>query len=48
MANEDDMMEIVTLAALAAGIALVWTLGYLKGRWDAGKSIGRRYHITPR
>jgi hypothetical protein len=38
----------ITFGGALLGLVAVWTLGYLKGRWDAGKSIGRRYHVTPR
>lgn len=38
----------IFLLALIAGLAAIWICGYLKGRWDAGRSIGSRYHLTPR
>lgn len=43
-----NLEAAVTIAGLLLGIGIVWTLGYVKGRYDAGRSIGSRYHVTPR
>jgi hypothetical protein len=40
--------HIITLVLLVSGLGAVWVGGYLKGRWDAGVSIGKRYNVTPR
>ncbi len=42
------MEQAITVAGLLLGIGAIWTLGYIKGRWDAAASIGRRYHVTPK
>lgn len=39
--------NIITIVGLLFGVGIMWTLGYLKGRWDAAVSIGKRYNITP-
>lgn len=42
------MENLITIAAFIVGIVIIWTLGYLKGRHDAGVSIGKRYNVTPK
>ena len=47
--GEPNVIETaLTIAGLLLGIGVIWTLGYLKGRWDASVSIGRRYTVTPK
>jgi hypothetical protein len=40
--------NIITLVLIVSGIGAVWVCGYLKGRWDAGVSIGKRYDVKPK
>jgi hypothetical protein len=44
----ETVEAVITIAGMLLGFATVWTLGYLKGRYDAGRSIAKRFDLRPR